>query len=321
VAEPGVAPSRIGQAWWILRRAVAESKADRIPLIAQALAYSLFLAIPSLALVVLGVFSLVASPDDVERLVDRARDVLPEEAATLLADSLRRSVEATGTGLAMTLVGAALALWATTSAATTLMEGVTTAFKSRDGRSFLRKRVIALVLVVCLLAAALLVVGLLILGPFLERWLGDATGAPTATAWLWWTAQWPILIGALLFLFAVLLYLGPDVSQPRWRYVTPGAAVALVVWLVASGGFAVYSSQFGSYEKTWGTLSAVVVTLVWLWLTSAALLFGAEVNAAARRAAEARSHRVGQDAARVGATGEDARPGSPRDEPATAPRG
>jgi membrane protein len=81
----------------------------------------------------------------------------------------------------------------------------------------------------------------------------------------------------------VLLYLGPDVQQPRWQLVTPGAVVALVIWLAASGGFALYTSRFGSYDKTWGTLSAVVITLVWLWLTSLALLFGAEVNAAVRR--------------------------------------
>ena len=87
----------------------------------------------------------------------------------------------------------------------------------------------------------------------------------------------------LLLAFAVLLYLGPDVEQRSWKLITPGAVAALVIWLVASGGFALYASRFGSYNKTWGTLSAVVVMLIWLWLTSAALLFGAEVNAAAQR--------------------------------------
>ena len=124
------------------------------------------------------------------------------------------------------------------------------------------------------------------LGPHLERWLGSATGAPTLTSWVWWTAQWPILVLALLFAFAVVLYVGPDVEQPRWRFVTPGAVTALVGWLVASGGLAIYSANFGSYDRTWGTLSAVIVTLLWLWLTSAALLFGAEVNAEVQRLAD-----------------------------------
>ena len=88
-----------------------------------------------------------------------------------------------------------------------------------------------------------------------------------------------MLVAGLLFAFAVVLYLGPDVEQHDWRFITPGAVTALVVWSGSSSAFAVYSANFGSYDKTWGTLAAVVVTLVWLWLTSAAILFGAEVNA------------------------------------------
>jgi membrane protein len=267
----------------VLRRAVSQARENDVATTAQALAYSFFLAIPALFLVALGVFSLVASPSDIERLMQRFERVMPPEAATLLGDSLHRTAQSQGTGLTMVIAGFVLALWTTTSAATTLMKAVTGAFGRDDDRGFVRKRLLALLLVACFLGAALLIVGLLVCGPFLQRWVGDAIGSPTATAWVWWTAQWPLLVGALLFLFAVLLYLGPDVQQPRWQLVTPGAVVALVIWLAASGGFALYTSRFGSYDKTWGTLSAVVITLVWLWLTSLALLFGAEVNAAVRR--------------------------------------
>ena len=276
-------------AWLVLRRAVAEARADDVPTIAQALAFSLFLAIPATMLVVLGVFSLVADVSTVESLIDRARTVMPEEAATLLRDSLRRSTESTGSGLALTVVGLALAIWTTTSAATTLMKGVTLAFDGEESRSFARKRLLAALIVAALVVAAALVVGLLVLGPHLERWLGDALEAPSITAWLWWTLQWPLLVAGLLFAFAVVLYLGPNVDQGEWRLVLPGAMTAVVVWIVASAGFGLYTSSFGSYNKAWGTLAAVVVTLVWLWLTSAALLFGAEVNAEARRLAEERA--------------------------------
>ena len=118
--------------------------------------------------------------------------------------------------------------------------------------------------------------------------VGDAVGYPTATAWLWWTLQWPVLAFGLLLAFAVLLFLGPDVEQPSWKLITPGAVAALVIWLVASGGFALYASRFGSYNKAWGTLSAVVVMLIWLWLTSAALLFGAEINFQTQKLVEER---------------------------------
>jgi membrane protein len=272
-------------AWEVLRRAVAESRADGVPMYAQALAYSLFLAIPATLLVILGVFSLVADASAVESLIDRARSVMPEQAATLLRDSLRRTAESTSSGIAMTVAGLALAVWTTTSAAATLMTGLTITYDREEKRPFARKRLIALVIVFALVIGAALVFGLLVLGPHLERWIGDALGMPSLTAWLWWTVQWPILIGGLLFAFAIVLYFGPDVDQPRWQLITPGAVAAVLIWLVASAGLAFYSANFGSYEKTWGTLSAVVVTLIWLWLTSAALLFGAEINAEVRRVA------------------------------------
>jgi membrane protein len=273
---------------------VTKARRDGISTTAQALAYTLFLAIPSACLVALGVFSLVASPADVGGLVQRANGAIPAEATTLLTDSLRRSTESPHSGLVLTIVGAALALWATSSAATTLMQGISSTFDTRDNRTFLRKRLIAFAIVACLVAAGILVGALLVLGPFLERWVGNALGQPTVTAWAWWTLQWPILVAGLLFSFAWLLYLGPDVVQRDWRLITPGAVTALVVWLVASGGFAFYAAHFGSYNKAWGSLSAVVVMLIWLWLTSVALLLGAEVNAQTRQlVAERESARDG----------------------------
>ena len=273
----------LSRAWLVLRRAVTKAREDDVTLVAQALAYSLFLAIPAAMLVALGVFSLVADASTVESLIDRAQTVLPEEAATLLRDSLRRSTESPSSGIVMTVLGLALAVWTTTSAAATLMKGITIAFGEEESRGFVRTRLLAGVIVAALLLAAALVVVLLVLGPHLEAWVGDTLGAPTLTAWLWWTLQWPVLVAGLLFAFAVVLYLAPDVDRRGFGIVSPGAVAALVIWLAASAGLAFYSANFGSYDKTWGTLAAVVVTLVWLWLTSAAVLFGAEVNAAARQ--------------------------------------
>ena len=282
---------RLRLGWRILRGAVGEARTDDVPTMARALAFSLFLAVPAVLLVLLGALSVFGDEGTVQELVDRLRGVLPSEATMLLEDSLRRTSSQTSGGVAMAAAGFALALWTTTSAATTLMKALTTAFDREESRGFLRSRVVALLIVVVLSIGALLVLALLVLGPHVERWLGDATGAETLTSWVWWTAQWPILVLALLFAFGVVLSLGPDAAPRQWRLVTPGAVVALVLWLGASGAFSLYVSHFGSYEKTWGTLSAVVVTLLWLWLTSAALLLGAEVNAEAERASAERDHR------------------------------
>lgn len=272
--------------WYLIRRAVAEARDDDVPMVARALAYSLFLAIPAAALLALGIFSLVADAGTVEALVGRLQTVMPEEATTLLSESLERSTQSHGGGLAMTIAGLVLALWTTTSAASTLMSATTKAFDREDRRGFVRKRLLALVIVLALGFGAALVLSLLVFGPHVERWVGGATGVPTLTAWTWWTLQWPLLVAGILFAFAVALALGPDVDQRRWQLVTPGAVTALILWLLASSAFAIYTSRFGSYDKSWGTISAVVVTLVWLWLTSAALLFGAEINAEAQRLEE-----------------------------------
>ncbi|HKX47449.1 MAG TPA: YihY/virulence factor BrkB family protein [Gaiellaceae bacterium] len=297
-----------GGVWTILRRAVAEARDDGVPMLAQALAYALFLAIPGILLVTLGVFSLVADASDVARLVGRFENVIPEEAMTLLEDSLSRSASSAGQGVLLTVVGFLLALWSTTSAATTLMDGLTRAYDREDDRTFLRKRLEALAIVAALLVAVALVLGLLVLGPHLERWAGEAIGAETVTAWTWWTAQWPILIGGLLMAFAVVLAIGPAGAERHWRFITPGALVAVLLWLVASAGFALFASRFGNYEKTWGTLAGVVVTLVWLWLTGAALLFGAEVNAEVERAADGNAARARDERASDGVR----RPEAPR---------
>ena len=158
----------ISDTWIVLRRAAQEARKDDVTTVAQALAYSLFLAIPAAMLVALGVFSLVADAGTVESLIDRAETVMPEEAATLLRDSLRRSTESPGSGIVMTVVGFALAIWTTTSAATTLMKGITVAFDGTESRGFVRTRLLAGLIVAALLLAAALVIGLLILGPHLE---------------------------------------------------------------------------------------------------------------------------------------------------------
>jgi membrane protein len=216
--------------------------------------------------------------------------VMPAQATSLLGGSLHRLDRHPSTGVAMTIVGLVLALWSTTGAMTSYMTALNLAYERKDGRSFVRKRLVALELVAVIGLAFLLVAVLLIFGPPLERLVAShAGGASGAIAWIWWIAEWPILVAGLLAAFSTLLYLGPDVAHPRWRFLTPGSLLATVVWLAASGGFAVYTSMFGSYNKTWGSLAAVIVLLTWLWLAAVALLLGAELNAEAERSRELRA--------------------------------
>ena len=272
----------------IFTRAAKESLHDNIPMIASALAYSSFFAIPSALLLAVGLFALLSGPDTVRDLMDRLDQVLPAEATELLRESLTQLEQQPSAGIVLTLVGFVLALWASTSAMTTYMAALNTAYDREDGRGFVRKRVVALTMVLAIAAAVGLVAVLLVFGPFVEAWLGELLGLEGVFTWIWWVAQWPVLIAGLLCAFAVLHYFGPDVQHRRWVFITPGAVVAVVAWIAVSGLFAVYTSLFDSFNKTWGSLSAVIVTLTWLWLTGLALLFGGEVNAEVERTRELR---------------------------------
>ena len=188
----------------------------------------------------------------------------------------------------MAVVGLVLALWSLTGAMQTLMWALNEAYDRDETRGFVKRRLTGLAMVVLLLLAFALAFGLLVLGPHLSGWIGSAVGADALVQWRWWTAQWPILLLGLLLAFATILYLGPDVDHPRWSFLTIGTGLAVVVWLAASGAFAVYASRFGAYDKTWGSLGIVIIMLTWLWLSSLALLLGAEVNAEAERSRELR---------------------------------
>jgi membrane protein len=259
------------------------AKRDTLTDVAAALAYYGFLAIPAVLLVVVGVFSRTAGTDTIESLVGRLEGVVPEEALTLIRDSLTRATENRSGGLVLIVVGLLLALWTATGAMNALMRGLNRVFGVEETRGFVRQKLTGLGMLLCVLLGLGLTVGLLVLGPLLADKLGKALDMEDAFGWIWWSAQWPILLVGLLVAFGGVLYLGPNVELRRWRLFTPGALVAVAVWLVASGLFAFYASQFSSYNKAWGSLAAVVIMLTWLWLSALALLFGAEINAEAER--------------------------------------
>jgi membrane protein len=273
----------------IFVRAGKESLNDHITNLAAALAYYAFLAIPALLLVSVGVFGLFADEDAVTEIIQRLQGVIPQEAVDLVETSLRQVTETqANSGLAMIIVGSVLALWTVTGAMDTLMWALNSAYDQEETRGFIKRRLTALAMVALMLIAFVLAFGLLVLGPHVSGWIGDAVGMEALVKWLWWTAQWPILILGLLVAFATVLYLGPNVDHPRWRFLTFGTVLAVVVWLVASGAFSLYVSQFGSYNKAWGSLAAVIIMLTWLWISGLALLFGAELNAEAERSRELR---------------------------------
>jgi membrane protein len=284
-ATPDLGRRQSALRYWpgVLVRAGKAALEHDVPMLASALAFNAFLAIPAILLLVVGLFSLVADPSLIADLMQRFGTVIPQEAVTLLEDSLLQLERQPSAGVTMTVVGFVLALWTTTGAVTTLMAAVNRAHDLDDPRGFAKKRLVAIALVAVLGIAVVLVSALLVLGPHVHGWIGRALNAEDPVAWVWWTAEWPVLLAVLFGAFSVVYALASDHSNRRWRLVSPGAAVAVVLWLAVSGAFAFYATSFGSYNKTWGSLSAAIVTLVWLWLSALALLFGAEVDAESER--------------------------------------
>jgi len=273
----------------IVRRAVKRFNHDHMTDIAAALAYYAFLAIPSALLVAVGVFSLVASPSTVTTVIDKLNGIVPGQARDLLETSLRSLVHDTGTGITVLSIGGVLAFWSLTGAMEHLMWALNIAYDREERRGFIRRRITALWMVVFALIGFALSFGVLVLGPHLSTWIGEAIGAKRLTKVVWYIAEWPLVVCGLLVAFGGFMYYGPDVEHPRWRFLSFGSAVALIIWLLGSGAFAYYVSRFSSYNKTWGSLAAVVVMLTWLWLSSVALLLGAEIDAEAERGTTCRS--------------------------------
>ena len=294
--EPAVLELSLRDWLGVVVRAVKRLPRDNMPMLAQAIAYSTFLAIPSVLLIVVGLFTLLSGPGTIDTVIAHLGHVMPGQATSLIHQSLSRLDHQHQATVVMTIVGFVLALWSTTGAMTSYMTALNIAYERRDSRNFVVKRVVALVMVACIGAAFLLVAGLLIFGPVIERHLGDLLGIPHALGYVWWSVQWPILVAGLLAAFGTLLYLGPDVEHRSWRFLSVGSAVAVAVWLAISGGFAYYTAHFGSYNKTWGSLAAVVIVLVWLWLGALALLLAAEIDAEAERSREPAPRSSGREA-------------------------
>src|SRR4051794_3860154 len=287
--DPGLAD--LSKRDWvaIFKRAGKESLDDNVPMIASALAYSSFFAIPSVLLVTVGLFTLIASPETITNLMEHFRTFMPGDATRLLNDSLKQLDSKPSSGIIMTVVGLVLAVWSVTGAMNAYMTALNIAYDRKDSRSFPRKRLVALEMAAAIGFALALITVLLIFGPAIERWVGTTLHIQPVLKWVWWVAQWPLLIVGLLAAFATMYWLGPDVEHPRWHFLTVGSVIAVIAWIATSALFALYTATFGSYNKTWGSLSAVIVTLTWLWLTGIALLFGAEVNAEAERSRELRA--------------------------------
>lgn len=271
---PGELPRR---AWWsVLRRTVIEFKDDRVPDLAAALTYYGVLSIFPALIVLVSVFGLLGR-NDTAAVVGNLVVLAPSEVRALIVQGVT-AVSGSGRAGLFAVVGLLVALWSASGYLAAFIRAVNAIYDIEEGRPFWKLTPLRLGLTV--LATVLLAAGAIAvtLTGDLARLAGDALGVGDAVT-AWDIAKWPVLALVAAGLIMVLYWAAPNVRQPGVRWLTPGGVVAVLLWVIVSGGFALYVTHFASYDKTYGTLAAVVVFLVWLWLSNMALLLGAEVDA------------------------------------------
>lgn len=286
VGSPPASPYRLSPSRWIavFKRAFREFLADDCMGLAQQIAFSSLLAFFPAVVFLVGLLDLV---DAYPTLKDFLAPIAPGDVLETI-DTLQRETSKSTSVLAF-FVGAAGATWAASGAMNSVLKAVNRAYERVETRPFWKTRLIAIVLVIL---TGITTAGLLLLIVFGEP-LGNAIAEQArlggAFDLVWSIARWPIAFVAVLFFFAIVYYLAPNVDSRDWRWLTPGSLVGGILWLALSGLFALYTSFSESYSKTYGALASGIVLLLWLNYSAFALLFGAELNSELDREAEIRA--------------------------------
>ena len=275
------------QSWFYVgRKTVREFSDDQCTDLAAALTYYSVLAVFPAAIAILSLVGLVGQgANTVDTLLQILRDVGASSAADTLEPTLTQLSNTSHAGLALVL-GLAAALWSASGYVSAFGRGMNRVYEIDEGRPIWKLRpAMLLVTVVTLVLTALVALGLVLTGPA-ARAVGDAIGLGSSVVTIWNIAKWPVLLAVVILIVALLYYATPNVKQPKFRWISPGAIVAILIWVLASAAFGLYVANFSSYNKTYGSLAGVIVFLLWLWITNLALLFGAELDAELERARE-----------------------------------
>ena len=270
-----------------LKRTVSEFRDDNLMDWAAALTYYGVLALFPALIALVSIVGLFGDPDETTgTLSEIVRDLGPTSAADTFRGPIESITANRGTAGVLFFAGLAGALYSASGYVGAFMRASNVIYEVDEGRPFwkLRPLQIAVTLAMVLLAAVVSV-ALVVSGP-LATSVGDALGLSDGVVDLYQFGKWPLLALTVLLMVSVLYYASPNVRLPGFKWITPGSVLALALWVLASAAFAVYVGNFGSYDKTYGTLGGVVSFLVWLWITNIALLLGAELNAEVERARE-----------------------------------
>lgn len=283
-AKPDTPTEISGRGWkYTARKAYREFTDDQCTDLAAALTYYAVLSIFPALIAVLSLLGVVGqSQKTIDAVMPVLDDVVGEEGASTLEPVITSLASAPGAGLALVLA-LATALWSASGYVTAFGRAMNRVYEIEEGRPFYKLRPVMLVVTLGMLLLVVLVALMLVLSGSVATAVGDAVGLGSTVLTVWTVAKWPVILVVVVFIVALLYYSTPNVKQPKFRFVSVGAGIAILVWVLASLLFGLYVSQFSSYGKTYGSMAGVVIFLLWLWITNLALLFGAEVDAELER--------------------------------------
>jgi membrane protein len=270
-----------------LKRTVAEFRDDNLGDWAAALTYYGLLSLFPMLIALVSIVGLFADPASTTRTVtDIVTRIGPESGADTFSGPIQSITANRGSAGILFVVGLAVALWSASGYVGAFIRASNVIYETDEGRPFWKLRPLqAAVTIVMVVLVAAVLMALVLTGPIV-RAVADPLGVGDTAVSIWNYAKWPILAGLFVLMIDILYYASPNAKMRGFVWLTPGALLALALWAVASGGFALFAANFGSYDKTYGTLGGVVVLLIWMWITNLAILLGHELNAERERSRE-----------------------------------
>jgi membrane protein len=278
---------KLGGLGWreLAKRVWAEVQEDNVFGRAAELSYYFLLALFPFLIFLTSVIGLILGSGTGTRhtLFQYLARIMPPAAFQLIDSTMYEVSESSGSGKLS--FGILAALWAASNGLGAITESLNTAYDLKESRPWWKQRLTAIGLTVAL---SILIIGALILvvaGGHIAEWLAAHYGFGPVFPLGWKIIQWPVVLACMTFAFALIYYLGPDFREQAWQWLTPGAVIGVALWLLVSLAFRVYLHYFNSYSATYGSLGAVIILMLWLYLTGAAVLIGGEVNSEIENAA------------------------------------
>jgi membrane protein len=284
-ARPAPAgPTALKRRAWggVFKRTVSEFKEDNLTDLAAALTYYGILSIFPAIIALVSILGLIGH-SATQPLIENLGKVAPGPAKSIFTSAIQNLDKSQGAAGVIFVVGLAGALWSASGYVAAFMRASNLIYDVEEGRPLwktLPVRVGVTVVMVALLAVSS--VAVVLTGGLAEQ-VGNLIGVGSSAVQVWDIAKWPVLVLIVSLMLALLYWAAPNVRHPGFRWLSPGGILAVVAWLIASGLFALYVANFSSYNKTYGALAAVIVFLVWLWMSNIAVLLGAELNAELER--------------------------------------